>query len=245
MLRLAEIPYLNCVPFYWNKNLNQTKVRWITAFPKDLGKLAKVGKIDAGPVSLVDSFLIEKEYEPLGNFGIAADRRVKSVLLFSKGPIHLLNGKTVGVTPESVTSVRLLQYLLEKKYRINVNYRVGFKNSDSAHLYIGDKALEKLEAHSRDISKKFTHVTDLCTIWHSWKKCPFVFARWMVKKDIPAHQKKLLQEWLTDNLQTFPENLSGSQKDYLSHFRYFLGPKELKAIQTFRLLLNSPLKKYN
>ncbi len=239
MLRLAEIPYLNCYPFYWNRNIRNGKIVWVRASPKKLGAMAKKKKIDAGPISLVDSFLIEKDFEPLGNFGIAVKNLAKSVLLFSKNPIHSLQGHTIGLTSDSVTSIKLLQFLIKKRYRLKVKYRVGFKDSDDAQIYIGDLALKKFAEHSKKLSKRFPYVTDLGEEWQTWKKLPFVFARWMVRKDLPNEEKNLLAKWLNQNIITAPNLKNSSQQTYLDGFCYRLGPKELKAIQTFRNLLEN------
>ncbi len=133
ILKIAEIPYLNCVPFYWNKEKNSLgdkknaiQYQWISASPKKLGELARKGKIDAGPISLVDSFALEKDFEPLGNFGIAVKNAANSVLLFSTKPIHSLNGAKIGLTRDSVTSIQLLRFILERKYRVKANFRAGF-----------------------------------------------------------------------------------------------------------------------
>ncbi len=251
MLRLAEIPYLNCAPFYWNKDLKNGKVKWIAASPKKLGALAKAGLIDAGPISLVDSFEIENKYEPLGNFCIAVENSVKSVLLFSKKPLKELEGSKISLTNESVTSVKLLQLILEKKYKLSVKYKVGFSKRDTAQLYIGNLALEKLNQYQLGQLKDFPYVTDLAEEWVNWKKLPFVFARWIVRKDINPQYKKLLIDWLNKNLRVWKNNrkkvLKNFEKNthitypkgekYLQNFHYILGPKEKKAIQTFRTLL--------
>ncbi len=55
-LTIAEIPYLNCAPFYWNKEVSVPgfEVEWKCAHPREMGELAQRGLMDAGPVSLLN-----------------------------------------------------------------------------------------------------------------------------------------------------------------------------------------------
>ncbi|MBI2915385.1 MAG: menaquinone biosynthesis protein [Elusimicrobia bacterium] len=245
-IRIAEIPYLNCAPFYWNKDmLGNLRIQWISNSPKELGRLAKQGKIDAGPISLVDSFQLEDRFEPLGNFGIAVKNSAKSVLLFSKKPIPSLGGGVIGLTPQSVTSIKLLQLILELKYGIQARYHEGFHRSDDAQLRIGDEALQMAARNGKSL------VVDLGEEWIQWQNLPFVFARWVVRRSIETESKKTLSLWLQRNLESSgkkyekaigwyrKEKKSKAPKaeEYLKDFNYVLGKKEKKAIAVFGQLL--------
>ena len=124
-LKIARIPFLNCAPFYW-RSPQTGKCTLVSVTPKKLGELLREGKLDAGPVSLVDSLECEKDFEPLANLGIAVKGPVKSVTLFSSKPVETLAGCKIGLTQDSVTSVKLLKFLLEGYKGIAVNYRDGF-----------------------------------------------------------------------------------------------------------------------
>lgn len=250
IFKIAEIPYLNCVPFYWNKEANSPadekngiQFTWIRASPKKLGELAKKGGIDAGPISLVDSFALEKQFEPLDNFGIAVKNAANSVLLFSKKPIRSLQGAQIGLTRDSVTSVQLLRFILERKYRLQANFHAGFRLSDDAQLKIGDEALKEILKNN---SKKFNCAVDLGEEWKKWQGLPFVFARWMIRKNSPEIAKRLLYKILDRNLreqETAVERAAKNWKnfnarEYLEDFTYRLGKNETQSIRIFHNLLS-------
>lgn len=207
-----------------------------------MGALAKNRKIDAGPLSLADAFQLENHYEELGGLGIAVKNKANSVLLFSKRPIQSLSNATIGLSDHSVTSICLLKFLLEKKYKIKAKFHLGFKNKDDAQLYIGDAALKKISENG------FKIITDLGDEWFKWQKLPFVFARWMVRKELSSKAKELIAQWLNKNLESCGEqkNLAiqwfkkkyhwnyPQAQDYLEGFQYHLGKKEKKAISVFK-----------
>ena len=64
---IAQIPYLNCAPFYWDKNLRFPghEIEWKWAAPSDLGILAREGLIDAGPVSLLNGPGLASDFDLL------------------------------------------------------------------------------------------------------------------------------------------------------------------------------------
>lgn len=245
-MKIAEIPYLNCAPFYWNKKGGESH-QWISVTPRELGELARKKELDAGPVSLCDSFSLEKDYEALGNLGIAVKNSAKSVLLFSKKPIKKLAGATIGFTSQTVTSLQLLKFILEGKYGIAAQYQEGFKKNCDAQLRIGDEALKGLQEEK---NQNFPFIIDLGEEWYCWQKLPFVFARWMVKKSLEAKEKKTLFDFLQNNLnaaqkkpklaiQWFEKKRGWRYSDsrsYLAGFSYEFGKEEEKAISVFKNL---------
>lgn len=255
-IKIAEIPYLNCAPFYWNKGIKNNSARskenffeWVPVSPKRMGQLARAGKIDAGPISLADSFQLEEDFEPLSDLGIAVKNSAKSVLLFSKKPIEKLAGCAIGLTPQTVTSSELLKFILEGKYGIEPKYHERFSPADEAQLRIGDEALKEVVKNSS--SKHFKFVFDLGEEWSRWQNLPFVFARWMVRKDMDYDARLKLSEILMRNLTLSEKELSlaldwfekksgwnyVSAREYLKGFRYRLKEEEKKSISVFRRLL--------
>lgn len=214
-----------------------------------MGELARKKELDAGPVSLFDTFSLEKDYESLGNLGIAVKNSAKSVLLFSKKPMEKLAGAKIGFTPQTVTSLQLLKFILEGKYGIAPRYQEGFKKNCDAQLRIGDEALKGLQ--EKKLNQNFPFVVDLGEEWYCWQKLPFVFARWMVKKKLNAEQKKRLFEFLRNNLKAAQKNPElatrwfekksswqyADAKNYLAGFSYELGKEEEKAISVFKNLM--------
>lgn len=184
MIRVAQLTYLNVAPFYWG--CAEWNVALVPCVPSALGRLAAQGEIDAGPMSLVDWWAQADRFEPLGPYGLAAAAEAQSVLLFSARPLADLDGAVVGVTPETSTSVCLLRLLLEGRAGVVPReYRRGA--AGDAWLVIGDEALRQ-RARARA-----PFVYDLGAEWRAWTGLPFTFARWVVRRDLPAAEKAALR----------------------------------------------------
>ncbi len=231
---VAEIPFLNSAPFFWDKTLHipGSAVAWKTADPKTLGRMAMEGEIDAGLFSLMDTEKLSRfEFLP---FGITAKNAAQSVILFSRVPFRELHEEQVGLTPQSATSAELLKLLLKELHRTAPIYQLGFSADDTARLLIGNQALIALE--DPGTQKNFPYQMDLGEAWKNWKGHSFVFARWMVRKDAPDMAKARLEEWIAENLRKWEANasraleayetaqgwkMSGAEK-YISGFEYRL-----------------------
>jgi aminodeoxyfutalosine synthase len=246
---IGKIPYLNSVPFYHNLQKSGFKVLPIS--PRRMGVLSAEGKIDAGAFSLVDYLKHEDKFELL-NWCIATRDQVKSVMLFSNHGWLDLDGKTIGVTDDTATSVRLLQVLLEKKYGVHASLErlhsgINDCRKYDAVLLIGDEALRR----NKFGLEGFELVYDLAKEWYDWQKLPFVFAVWAAKKSLAAENKASLNESLEDAVSRAEENfervaashgkrigLSSSEiAEYLEGFNYRLGEREREAIRVFRQYL--------
>src|SRR3954471_4584697 len=114
-MRLALIPFVNAAPYFhfldpaWLARQQQ-----VLDSPRDLGELARAGKVDAGLFSLVDVWDLERRglFEPLGDLGIAGNGPIGSILLFGTEDPSRLEGQDIGVTGQSATTVRLLEVWL-------------------------------------------------------------------------------------------------------------------------------------
>ncbi len=69
----------------------------------------------------MDYYRNESTLEPLG-WCIATRDQVKSVMLFSNDGWAGLDGKRIGITDETATSVQLLRVLLGKKYGVKAEF---------------------------------------------------------------------------------------------------------------------------
>ncbi len=203
-LVVAEIPYLNSAPFFWNKNLHipGCDVSWRRANPKELGALAREGEIDAGPVSLLNNNELSA-FEPMP-FGITARNEAQSVILFSRRPFQELNQKQIGMTQQSATSTELLKLLMKEVYHVSPVFSPGLSTDDSARLLIGNQALFALL--DSGTTQEFPYRLDLGLSWKKWKGHSFVFARWMMRKELSDMIKSRLDEWLSENIRGFEEN---------------------------------------
>lgn len=241
-IRIGYIPYLNMVPFHRGFGpgpLEHGDIRFEfpVCSPRTLGLEAEHGRVDAGALSLVDSFRLSSTFEPLGDLGIGVQGPAQSVLLFSRKPINALSGMCA-VTDESATSVRLLQMLLEVRYQATgVNFgRIAsslmFDGDADALLLIGNEALD---AKTQGIPG-FDHITDLGQEWLDWQEVPFVFARWMVRKTLPVNVKKTLNLYVENSLKSTLKEIEHSadpHADYWRGFAYQLRPEHHQSIARF------------
>lgn len=243
---LALIPYLNCEPFY--ARVDELDFEIVREHPRRLGQLAEEGIATGGPMAVVDWFRLRDRFDPLGDFGIACEGPAHSVLFFSRRPLERLTGARIGLTAESSTSVRLLRLVLEKKHFLEgLEYSREVGDEDDGRLLIGDEALraatDGLDGHP--------FVYDLGQEWHGWRALPFVFARWVVSKDVSEEDRRILAECLEESLAGWelriPEiaarrgrefGLDGrGVKQYLSTFTYRLGSVEELGLRTFEEML--------
>ncbi|HLP18354.1 MAG TPA: aminofutalosine synthase MqnE [Bacteroidota bacterium] len=246
---IGKIPYLNSVPFYANFEKNRFKM--LPIVPRRMGQLARKDILDAGLFSLMDYVAQESELQILP-YCIATRDQVKSVMLFSKEGWRDLEGKKIGITDDTATSIRLLQVLLEKKYGVKAQLermQTGINNCSGydAVLLIGDEALKR----NKIGLDGFELVFDLATEWYEWQKLPFVFAVWAVRRNCEADVKmELLEnigrsleknEALLDTIGTIHgariQLTSGETAEYLEGFNYRLGEREQSAITLFKKLV--------
>ncbi len=257
-MRVAKIPYLNSQPFYAGLDATgaaadrEGGVDFVEMPPRELGRLARVGRIDAGLIPITDAFAVEAQYERLGAFGIAVTGRVESVILVSERPLAALTGARIGITEDTSASFRLLRLLVEAREGARpAAYVRGASGSVDAHLLIGDEALAATVAGS---PAPFT--CDLAEEWQEWQALPFVFAVWVARRDLPEEQKVALAARLERSLSTpdlIPSiaaayaagpcarrSLGTADRlaRYLARFTYRLGPSEEAAIARFRALLD-------
>ncbi|HLB00203.1 MAG TPA: aminofutalosine synthase MqnE [Bacteroidota bacterium] len=245
---IGKIPYLNSLPFY--HDFEKGPFRVLPIVPRRMGLLAANGQLAAGLFSLMDYFRNESTLDLLG-WCIATRDQVKSVMLFSNHGWADLDGKRIGVTDETATSIRLLRLLLEKKYGVSAEFvrlhaGVNDYSGYDAVLLIGDQALY----YNRHGLEGYELVYDLAAEWYEWKKMPFVFAVWAVSKSAgPGVRSALgatIRESLlkTDGRYRAIGELHGRTlrlppeyvEEYLEGFNYTLGDRETEAMREFRKL---------
>jgi chorismate dehydratase len=243
---LGLIPYLNCEPFH--AGLADLDLEIVHEVPSELGRMAGEGAATCGPMAVADWFPLRDRFEPLEDFGIACEGPAHSVLLFARRDLTALSGARVGLTRESSTSVRLLELILTRKLGLeDVALARGASEDDDARLVIGDEALR---AASEGLGG-FPFVFDLGSEWHGWQGLPFVFARWVVSTEVPPEERRLIAAAIGRSLDGWklrvPEiaarrgaefGLDGDGVlQYLSNFRYRLGPVETMGERMFEAML--------
>jgi len=248
---LGMIPFLNSEPFHWN--LDSGGFRLIPMAPRRMGQLAGQGVVDAGILSLMDLFDLEDRFRPL-DYGIAVRHRARSVFLLSAREPRHLDGRQIGVTEETSTSVCLMRLLLARQHGCRpVLARVPAARHGrqllsrfDALLVIGDRALTTAGHYAR----QFPFRLDLAEAWHDLTGLPFVFARWAVRRTLAEDLQRGLEAGLDQALRRYdtsdatraerhgrrlglaPEKV----REYLDGFNYRFGDAERSAIERFRTM---------
>ena len=249
-IKAGRVPYLEAEPFYFDMPRRGIELRETT--PRQLGAALAGGELDAGPVHLTDAFRLEDDFEPVSGFCFASQRRAVSVALYSRQPIGELGGVTIGVSDEDVTAARLLDVLLRRKYGIVPGPFVP-RPGDVMHpdepfdavLLIGNRALRR-----RRGARGYPHRCDLGEEWTQWTGLPFVFNRWMMRKDLPDRDKATLEDALYVGLEEGVDGLYHLSEprdellmlprdvvEYLQGIRYYIGRSEQQSIDRFRQCL--------
>lgn len=245
-LVIGKIPYLNSVPFY--HHFPRKPFPLLSVAPRHLGNLLREGQIAGGLFSLLD-YLEGQDQLTLLDYCIASPKEVGSVLLFSQYPWAELNGKRIGITDDTATSVALLQVLLRQRHRIEARLermtpQEKIYDRFQAVLLIGDEALQRKKTGLPG----FPLVFDLAAQWRDWQGLPFVFAVWAIRKDLPENNQKLLKEAIEKSLQQAQRELPklaasygrriglepAAATAYLEAFQYRLGEGEKEAIRRFQ-----------
>jgi chorismate dehydratase len=186
MLRIGWIDYANCTPIFsaLTRHFDCSNYAFVKGVPAELNAMLAEGRIDVAPSSSIEYAIHEDRYVLMPGLSISSVGPVKSVLLFSRKPLEELNHHTIGLTPESAASVVLLKILLAEHMGFsNVFERTvllpveAIENYD-ALLLIGDAALRAT------LSLRGYHVYDLGALWYQMCHLPFVFALWIVRRDV-------------------------------------------------------------
>jgi len=245
---LGMIPYLNSEPFH--RDLQLDRFRMVPMAPRRMGRLARKGTVDAGLLSLMDLLDLGDLFEPL-DFGIAVKEQARSVFLLSAREPRHLDGRHVGVTEETSTSVCLMRLILERQFgcrpvlermALDLENRRMLSRFDAV-LLIGDKAL----LHADHFSRFFPFRMDLAEVWHQTTGLPFVFARWAARRTLSPRLKQELQDGLDRSLAAYEAAGPGAAQrhgrrlgltpeetaQYLGGFNYRFGEAEARAIEMF------------
>ncbi|MCP4747852.1 MAG: hypothetical protein GY874_17205 [Desulfobacteraceae bacterium] len=252
---IAMIPYANMAPFHYAGP--PSGCRFVPYAPRDSIHALRAKQVWAAAAPVGGLAKLTDIVTFSGDFGIAARGPVMSVLLFSDRPFsQFQRPATLRLTSESASSVRLLYLLLGYAHGFeNLPFRCSGAGPANGELKIGDTALiwaKRLKQHGR--VQTYQYVTDLCSLWYNRHRLPFVFARWVVRRDAPGQLKENLLQWLEDVrvrekslidlcAPVVARNLNfeiGETKNYLSLIRRCLGQEDLAGQDLFL----SELKRY-
>ncbi len=171
---------------------------YVPDHPSKLNRDLAAGDLDISPSSSFEYLLHAEGYELLPGASICAEREVQSVLFLSPVPPQDLplwlvrNPGPICLTAASATSTALLKVLWRQKWGLpepewaTVAPGQGL-STGRPFLEIGNLALRHFVQPPAGY-----HIIDLATQWSDWTGLPFVFAVWIVRRDLPAPARKLL-----------------------------------------------------
>jgi chorismate dehydratase len=248
-INVARIPNLECEAFYFDMERRGIELRNME--PNAVAEALEQGEIDAGPVSLVDTFRLAPKAVPISGFCVASVARATSSVLLSKAPIEALSGGRIALGDGDATSVSLLQALLTLKHEVRREVFVDQQSDHDAVLLTGNQALR-----GRRRARGFPHRYDLGEEWQAWTGLPFVFSRWMASSEMERRDFVLLEDALFVGQDDWINNLyraTGPRDDllmlprevleYVQGLRFFIGVPEERAIALFQekmALLDDP-----
>jgi chorismate dehydratase len=188
--RVGHIQFLNCLPIYWGlmRSGALLDVDLHKDTPDKLSADLVAGRLDIGPITLVEYLRHADELLLLPNLAVGSDGPVLSVNLISTRPLAELNKRPVALGSTSRTGVLLAQMLLAEKYGAEPEYfrcppeLTQMLMEADAGVLIGDPALRAMY----EAPRLGLHVTDLGLAWKEWTGLPMVFAVWAVRKDFAA-----------------------------------------------------------
>jgi len=223
-IRIGKISYLNCLPYFHNFSASDDfDAEYLETYPSKLNLALRQGKIDLGPISSLEYLNHQNDYVLLPSLAIGSRDFSGSVTLFSHKKIEDLNGETIALSRQSLSSATLLRILLKFKYKYENKFVSTSHEPDElinqypAFLLIGDQALYFQ-------SKKFVYKYDLSELWWNWTRKPFCFAVWAVRREfaLKNHDAVLrfasaMKEHLGKNLEDIESLiLNGLQMDFLN-----------------------------
>ena len=255
-LQVGRIDYLNIWPLFYsiNKdNLNEN-ISFVTGHPAQLNAMLARKKIHVSPSSSVEYLSRAERYRLLPDLGISAFGSVQSVLFCLPFPREKLgdyveSGGEILLTSASDTSRGLLQVLWKFYWQLpspiwkNLEPGQGLQTG-KPFLEIGDHAL-RLNFRA----PAGWHIVDLALEWKKMTSLPFVFALWIINRDLSMQQKEVLHR-LTEKLiqakeamrqnysrlsSSYPaEDFSQEQiATYWESMEYGLGPEHLAGLTVF------------
>lgn len=258
MLKIGRLSYLNALPLFAafdHQILPQEHIELVSgSYPAELNELLLNGGVDCALISASEFLRHQQHYTLVPSFTIAAFFQVKSVFLYVRKGLSSLDGCRLALTPESATSVALLQILCKYFWKVSPSFEILSQNLPKDHydafLLIGDKALASPSLTGFD-------TFDLARCWYDFTGLGFPFAVFAVRKEVIAEKAEAIaafqeqQEqaylWSLKNIDLVAEfgaERSGLPqviiKDYFQTIRYRLTEHELAGLNCFADYLGCP-----
>lgn len=183
MLNIAAVSYLNTRPYlsaiaeYMN-----IPYKVHTYAPRECAEKLNNKELNMGlvPVATLPELT---DFVPISDYGIVAQGKVYSVSIYSQVDLNEITH--IFLDYQSRTSVALTQILCEKLWKINPIFVPAYPdyekdiNNTCAGVIIGDRAIY--------LKPRYTYDFDLSEAWYQYTQLPFVFAVWVVHKEMYSH----------------------------------------------------------
>lgn len=206
-IRIGRIHYTNTLPFFHKLELAPSlEAQYFAAYPSRINLALRKGKIDIAPVSSLEYLNHHENYYVLPGIGIGARDFSGSVILFSKERIENLNGASIALTRQSLSSSVLMRILLKFKYKYENRFKLFTAAPEKilqtcpAALVIGDQALLYR-------SSDFVYKYDLSELWWNWTEKPFCFSLWAVRKEYADENPEAVRQFYHDLRNNLDRNL--------------------------------------
>jgi chorismate dehydratase len=228
VIRLGRISYANMAPVFFRVDAEYEE---ITGVPTELNRRLLAGELDTAPISSIEYARNAATLRLLPRLCVSSEGAVDSIQLVSKVPLEDI--QSVGITPESATSVVLTKVLLPH----------------AAHVPLGEPADAKLLIGDAALKSAFEDPTphhDLGKLWLERTGLPMVFAVWAAP-DPPSPDLLELEDALVASVRAAradPETLAYESSErygypagflarYFEKLRYRFGPRERAGLYTF------------
>jgi chorismate dehydratase len=255
-LKIGKIPYANLFPIFYmlEKECDCSSYEFIEGVPSELNKMLRDGEIDVSPSSSIEYLKNPSLYQIIEGHSISSRGPIGSIFLFSKKNIEELDNSVVHVTSQSESSVALLDIIFRKFYGVQCKLQISQSpenSDDEAFLLIGDDALKygsRFTVHGSRL------IYDLGEIWYQHIGLPFVFALWIVRKDMSDKQellnkfvkdlntaKEIALKKLIEIAQHSPMKEYMSEDEIVSYWEkidYGLTPEHKRGLDLFNRYLN-------
>ncbi|MEO6866813.1 MAG: MqnA/MqnD/SBP family protein, partial [Gaiellales bacterium] len=250
-LRLGRIDFLNMYPMHWALGVEPT----VHGVPTDVNRAIIDGDIDVACMSSIEYARNADELMLLPSMCISAEGAVGSIFAISN--VAFEDVTDVWLTPQSATSVVLLQLLLRLRgVRPNIHELVSSPaevldaGDRRAVLLIGDDALR---SRGEPTLARFVF-TDLGERWLAETGLPMVYAVWAVRKEAAERAPEAaaaLDRLLVESVRQFAATEdavdqaavrfgidSHATRSYYDRLCYDFAPNERKGLIRFLRMAN-------
>jgi chorismate dehydratase len=242
-IRVGAVSYLNAKPLYYRLCEFASHIDLSIDVPSRLADQLAAGLLDVALIPSVEYLrAVDRGYEIVPGFAIAARGPVRSVKLFSRVPWS--DVRRLALDAGSRTSQVLAQIWLHARYGVRPVVEElpmgvsALESTADAVLVIGDRAMKV--PHD-----PFHEVVDLAEAWLSLTGLPFVFAFWVTRAGVDLGAlPEALEQSRTEGLAHADElaRIHGPRLgldfttcyDYLTRvLSYDLGEPEIAGLKTF------------